>query len=254
MSRRRTAALLSSLLVLGLSLPGAAEEKPAASSTVKAPAAPKNAKPKDAEPRVIPTEQERSSRFLRPPGTDRYDPSGIDWESVPPWRQTSFFGVRAQGQVFIYVVDCSGSMIEESRLTRAKIELRRSVNALQAPQRFQVIFYNDEPIAMPGFLPKSADLASKDQLLQWLRLIEPDGKTDPRGALGLALSLRPDAIFLLSDGEFPDGTASSVTKKNPRKVPIHCIDLGDGDTADQLKQIARESGGQYKWRPDPSAP
>ena len=159
-------------------------------------------------------------------------------------------GSGAQGQVFIYVMDCSGSMIDEGRLTRAKSEVRRSVMALQPPQRFQIIFYNDEPIPMPGTLPKSADLNSKDQMFHWLRLIEPDGETDPRGALNLALSFRPDAIFLLSDGEYPDGTAESIAKKNPRKVPIHCIDLGGGDTGEQLKQIARDSGGQYKWRPN----
>lgn len=253
MTGRRIAAFLTCLLLLGASVASAADKPPTADAPKPAPASPKS-KARDAAPRVIAKDKERSSTFLRQPGADRYDPSNVDWESVPPWRQTSFFGIRAQGQTFIYVVDCSGSMIDESRLTRAKIELRRSINALQAPQRFQVIFYNDEPITMPGFLPKSADLASKDQLLQWLRLIEPDGRTDPRGAIEIAISLRPDAIFLLSDGEFPDGTASAVAKRNARKVPIHCVDLGSGDTAEQLKQIARESGGQYKWRPDPSAP
>lgn len=252
MSGRRFAIVLPALLTLAAPVRG--DENASASPAAKPAPAVRKTKSRDAEPRVIAKDRERSSPFLRPPGADRYDPNGVDWGSIPPWRQTSFFGIRAQGRVFIYVVDCSGSMIDESRLTRAKIELRRSINALQVPQRFHVIFYNDEPIMMPGALPKSADLTSKDQLLHWLRLIEPDGKTDPRSALGLALSLRPDAIFLLSDGEYPDGTAAAIAKKNSRKIPIHCVDLGSGDTAEQLKQIARDSGGQYRWRPDPSAP
>jgi hypothetical protein len=214
----------------------------------------KTTKVKDVDPRIIPKEKEHSSVFLRPPGADRYDPNGIDWGSIPPWRQTSCFGIRAQGQVFIYVVDCSGSMSDDDRLVRAKCALRRSILALQAPQRFQVIFYNDQPIPMPGDLPRSADLYSKNQMMQWLRLIEPDGKTDPQAALSLAVALRPDAIFLVSDGEFPEGTAAAVARKNPRKVPIHCIDLGDGDTDDQLKQIARHGGGQYRWRSRTDAP
>lgn len=249
---RRLAIVLPALLSLAAPIHGD-EKAPTAPPAKPAPDARKS-KRADVEPRVIAKDRERSSAFLRPPGTDRYDPNGVDWETIPPWRQTSFFGIRTQGQVFIYVVDCSGSMIDESRLTCAKIELRRSINALQVPQRFHVIFYNDEPIMMPGALPKSADLTAKDQLLNWLRLIEPDGKTDPRSALGLAVSLRPDAIFLLSDGEYPDGTAAAIAKKNSRKIPIHCVDLGSGDTAEQLKQIARDSGGQYRWRPDPSAP
>ena len=251
MSGRRTATWFVALLTLGCPLAAADDAKP---TEQKSKAAPKPAKPRDAQPRIIPKDHERSSSFLRPPGAGRYDSDSIDWSAIPAWRQTSFYGVRAKGKTFIYVVDCSGSMIDESRLTRAKSELRRAINALQAPQRFQVIFYNDEPIPMPGTLPKAADYPSKDHLLHWLRLIEPDGGTDPRAALGLAISLRPDAVFLLSDGEFPNGTATAVAQKNPRKVPIHCIDLGSGDTAEQLQQIARDSGGQYRWRPDPSAP
>jgi hypothetical protein len=189
------------------------------------------------------------SELLRPPGAGRYEPDAADWRDVPPWRQASFFGVRARGQYFIYVVDCSGSMIDDNRLVRAKSELRHSVLTLQPPQRFQVIFYNDRHIPLPGDLPRPADQANKSQMNQWLRLIEPDGATDPRGAMGLALAMRPDAIYLLSDGEFPDGTVEALARKNPHKVPIHCIDLSGGLAGDQLARIAHESGGRYASRP-----
>jgi hypothetical protein len=209
------------------------------------------AKRRDAEPKVISAEAASKpvSEFLRPPGSSRYDTSATDWRDVPPWRQASFFGIRARGQLFIYVVDCSGSMIDEDRLVRAKSELRRSVLALQPPQRFKVIFYNDEIVAMPGDLPRSADWDNKRQLIDWLRLIEPDGETDPRSSIGLALALRPDAVFLLSDGEFPDGTAEAIARKNTRKVPIHCVDLSGGTAGTHLARIARESGGEYRSRP-----
>jgi hypothetical protein len=207
------------------------------------------AKARDVEPKVVPKEKARTSSFLRPPGSGRYDQDGTDWAEIPPWRQTEFFGIRAKGQLFVYVVDCSGSMIDEARLVRAKSELRRSILRLQPPQRFKVIFYNDQPIPMPGELPRSADLLSKDQFMTWLRLIEPDGETDPRGAMSLGLSLRPDAVFLLSDGEFPEGTVEAIARRNTRKVPIHCVDLSGGASGDQLQRIARDSGGQYRARP-----
>jgi hypothetical protein len=188
-----------------------------------------------------------ASEFLRPPGQDRYD--STDWRNVPPWRQASFFGVRAQGQVFVYVVDCSGSMAEADRLVRAKRELRRSIANLRFPQRFQVIFYNTAPISLPGGVPQPADWPHKNQLHQWLRLIDATGDTDPRAALAQALALRPDAIFLLSDGLFPAGTPAALAQMNARrKIPIHCIDL-TGGASDDLKQIARASGGQYAARP-----
>jgi hypothetical protein len=187
---------------------------------------------------------------LRPSSSaSRYDPNPTDWSQVPPWRQTSFFGVRAEGKFFVYVVDCSGSMIDDDRLIRAKQELRRSILALQLPQQFKVIFYNDQALPMPGDLPRSADLTSKNQLNQWLRLIEPDGATDPRPAMAQALALRPDAIFLLSDGEFPDGSVEAIAKQNARKIPIHCIDLAGGAAGDQLQRIAADSGGRYASRP-----
>jgi Mg-chelatase subunit ChlD len=181
---------------------------------------------------------------------DRYNPGGPDWSEIPPWRQTSFFGIRAPGRFFIYVIDCSGSMIDDDRLTRATIEVRRSVLALQSPQQFEVIFFNHESIPMPGGpRPRSADSQAKSQLLAWLHLIEPDGGTDPRLALRQALSLRPEAVFLLSDGEFPEGTVAEVARLNTRKIPIHCVDLAGGLAGDHLKRIAQASGGQYASRP-----
>jgi hypothetical protein len=185
---------------------------------------------------------------LRPPGTDPYG-EPIDWNAIPPWRQTSFFGVRAQGQVFVYVVDCSGSMADDERLLRAKRELRRSIAALRFPQRYMVVFYNDRPLPMPGGIPQSADPSAWSRISAWLTLIDADGETDPRGAMALALGLRPDAVFLLSDGAFPADTVAAIIRQNPKKIPIHCIDLAGGAAGDDLKHIARDSGGQYASRP-----
>lgn len=244
--------------------PGAAASKPKDTPASKpggagrTPQRPAKAAPRtkgsDRPPTVLSREEEsrrKRSPFLLPPGSspsDRYDP---DIESTdPPWRQTAFFGIRARGQFFVFVLDQSGSMIDDDRLTRAKIELRRSVFALQPPQRFEVIFYNDQATPMPGGpLPRTADQQSKNQLMTWLRLIDPDGETNPKSAIAQALALRPDAVFLLSDGEFPEGTVEAVAKLNSRKIPIHCVDLTGGEAGDHLQRIARDSGGKYASRP-----
>ncbi len=147
------------------------------------------------------------------------------------------------------MVDCSGSMADDARLARAKSELRRSIARLRWPQRFQVIFYNDQVLTMPGVIPQTAEPRSVSQFQAWLRIIQPLGETDPRAAMNQALGLRPDAIFLLSDGEFPEGTVEAISRKNPRKIPIHCIDLSGGASGGQLKEIARISGGRYVSRP-----
>jgi von Willebrand factor type A domain len=193
------------------------------------------------------------SPFLMPPGSDpndRYDPAAADWNEIPPWRRTSFFGIRERGQFFVYVVDSSGSMIDEARLPRATIELRRSILALQPPQRFEVIFYNHESNPMPGGpTARTADTQAKNLLVSWLRLIEPDGGTDPRTAMRQALGLKPDAVFLLSDGAYPQGTVEEITRLNARKVRIHCVDLTGGLAGDHLKRIAAANGGRYVARP-----
>jgi Mg-chelatase subunit ChlD len=185
--------------------------------------------------------------LLRPPG--RSASEKIDWETIPPWMQTSFFGVRAKGKTFIYVVDCSGSMGLGERLFRAKSEIRRAVSAMRYPQKFYVIFYNDRALDMPGGIPIDSDARSVARLSQWFRTIDPDGETDPRDAMTQAIGLRPDAIFLLSDGEFPDGSVEHILRKNHSvKIPIHCIDLAGGDGALGLTQIAKSSGGEYVLR------
>jgi hypothetical protein len=166
---------------------------------------------------------------------------------VPAWRQAEFFGIRAQGKTFLYVVDCSGSMDVNDRLIRAKREIRRSVGQMKFPQRFEIIFYNDKPRPMPGGVPQSTEYSSKMQLAHWMDLIEADGGTDPRGAMTLALGQKPDAVFLLSDGEFPDGAVEAIAKSNKGKTPIHCIDFSGNST--DLKAIAKGSGGQYASRP-----
>lgn len=205
------------------------------------------------EPQVLSkaeAEARKRSPFLRPPGASDDDYDMGDPLERPPWDGASFFGIEARGRFFVYVIDQSGSMIDDDRLTRATIELRRSVFALQSPQRFEVIVYNDESTTMPGGpIPRPADQRNKQLLRSWLRLIDPDGGTSPRSAILQALALRPSAVFLLSDGDFPDGVVEDIAKANSRNLPIHCVDMAAGLAGDSLKRIASQSGGRYVSRP-----
>jgi hypothetical protein len=235
----------------GKPAPARAAKTRAAKEAAKA-ARPKRGTSTDSPVRVQTQSEMRKPRssFLVMPGEDPADRYAPEWDDLPAWRRASFFGIRARGQFFIYVVDCSGSMIDEDRMPRATIELRRSVFALQEPQRFEVIFFNNESIPMPGGpIPRAADVQAKNLLVSWLRLIEPDGGTAPLPAVKQALALKPDAVFLLSDGAFPDGTVDEVAKLNTHKVPIHCVDLAGGLAGDHLQRIAAASGGRYASKP-----
>lgn len=180
-----------------------------------------------------------ASSFLTRPGT-----GGTAYSSASP-RSVSFFGSRAEGTFFVFVVDRSGSMADAGRWLRVRSEMQRTLQSLQFPQRYLVIFYNDEASTMPGGIPASAGHATTNRTLSWMRSVVPEGPTDPREAMRMALGWKPSAVFLLTDGEFPAGTADAIASYNRADTPIHCIDLAGGSGRPALEQIARDSGGEY---------
>jgi Mg-chelatase subunit ChlD len=194
--------------------------------------------------RSIP-DNEPVSPFLRDPHADPYATgSGLD-----PDRRASFFGVPASGRVIVFVIDASGSMGERGKIERARIELRRSVSALRPGQKFLVIAYDESARPMPDGLPRRADAEGRQMLARWLRTVDAGGETNPLPALKHALSLRPDVVYLLSDGEFPPGTAAKVAALNAdHTVPIHGVDLSS-QGASSLRAISEASRGRYAHRP-----
>jgi hypothetical protein len=167
---------------------------------------------------------------------------------------TEFFGIGGYGQSFVYVVDCSDSMNERGKFERACYELMHSIEQLASDQRYFVVFFND------GAYPMDADemvLATEEQVArtaEWVGDMQADGGTNPLPALLFALSLRPDAIYFLSDGQFDPitlGQLRSRNRPNPRlrirEVPIHTIAFMDRATERLMRTIARNSGGEYRF-------
>src|SRR6185369_8524161 len=65
----------------------------------------------------------------------------------PGSAHTTFFGLEATGNKFVYVLDRSDSMGEnhEARMKAAKDELLNSLKDLDQRQQFYIIFYNEAP-------------------------------------------------------------------------------------------------------------
>jgi len=103
---------------------------------------------------------------------------------------------------------------------------------------------------MPGGMPQSAEKTAVLRTLNWTSQVTPDGGTQPESAMRMAVGLRPDAVFLLSDGEYPEGAADRIIETNagPKKVPVHTIDMSGGPGGIDLKRIAERSGGEYATR------
>ncbi|MCA9014473.1 MAG: VWA domain-containing protein [Planctomycetaceae bacterium] len=164
-----------------------------------------------------------------------------------------FFGIEAEGPVFVYVVDCSGSM-SGSRIELTRQELKKSINQLNLNQSFYVIFFSN--VDYPMFFPSKAaqrPLPATDenvkQLEQWVDGFQISGGTDPRSALMRALSLAPDSIFLMTDGTFDSGIADLLKSQNTGKVAVHTIAFQSRSGENLLKRIAKENSGQHRFVP-----
>jgi len=178
-------------------------------------------------------------------------------------KSTQFFGTEATGSRFIFIIDGSGSMTQGFRWHQAVREVEKSIGQLTEKQEALVLVYNFQtfpmfhtPPADLKLLPVTEDF--KAALSQWLNGLTPIGGTRPAHALNYSLSLKPDAIFLLSDGLLADNSIHVLARKNkfpdPEndgevvKIPIHAVSLGpDEDGAELMKLIAENNDGQFNW-------
>jgi len=165
----------------------------------------------------------------------------------------NFFGIAGSGKTIFYVLDCSDSMNDDERFHRARKELIRSIENLSSEQKFYVVLYNDQAIPMDADDPAPAIESEFKRLRYWLDGAQPSGGTNPLPALEYALSFNPDAIYFLSDGEFDPIVISVLREKNRkskfalRRVPIHTISFASQAGENQMKIIARTSGGKYRF-------
>ena len=156
-------------------------------------------------------------------------------------------------------------MDEYKRWRRATRELKSSINNLMEPQEFLVLLYNSYTVAMNNRAPKlvTANRENQTAAINWLTKQQPGGTTYVATSLKKAFELRPDAIFLLSDGEFDDlplveavlqhfngnlaGQAEnrSYERLPEEMIPVHTISLGGKSGAWTMQKIAEQNQGTY---------
>ncbi len=162
-----------------------------------------------------------------------------------------FFGVgqSARGaRKIVYVVDRSGSMIDTFDFVRQ--ELKRSISSLRRSQKFHVIFFNArEPLESPPKRLVSAIEAYTGPFFEFLDKVVPTGGTKPEAAIRRALALKPDLVYLLSDGiDFHPTLLGKLADWNrDRRVRIFTIAYLDQAGRAILEKIAREYGGEFKF-------
>jgi hypothetical protein len=179
--------------------------------------------------------------------------------------KVQFAGIDGGGSHFVYLVDSSNSM---KNFNEARMELLRSVDSLQPDQRFYVVFYDQDPSYMRISDPQADEEASvratpanKLALRRWAMAVRQDKGLSPVDVLRFSFELRPDVIFLLSDGQFSEKTEAVIKERNlqenlfgesgPISI-IHTIrypgyQTGEAQKAEvQMRRIAEANGGQYR--------
>lgn len=158
-----------------------------------------------------------------------------------------------------YVCDASGSMMTMFDDLRGQIQL--SVGNLTPVQSFDVIFFQDQGC---GALDKTslviANPENKRKAEKFMQDVTPRSGTNPIPALELAASLKPELIYLLTDGDFEGPGNDAVIKYCKEKfsdgrTKINTIAFVGKEYKDNpqdlefvkaLETIAKNSGGKFK--------
>ncbi|MEI8018480.1 MAG: VWA domain-containing protein [Schlesneria sp.] len=175
---------------------------------------------------------------------------------------TAFMGTRDQGSKVVFVIDASGSMMSHNSMQVAKASLVSSVQELDGNQQFLIIFYDDKPVVLhlrDVHQPQlyAATEIHKTLAKQTIAGIHPGTGTQHYPALEMAMRLKPDVIFFLTDGQEPplDERELELLKKlNGQKTRIHSIEFGVGAEVSEganprnfLRKLSYQNGGTYRY-------
>ena len=166
----------------------------------------------------------------------------------------SFFGVEVQGNRFAYVVDVSTSMETADRIGTLRKELAKSINGLLESSQFYMIRYSTDAAVMTDrkeWIDASATGKRIGRIA--VETLLATGTTNPVPGFELALAVRPrpDAIYFMTDGEFPQENAELIAAlARKAKVPVHCICLGNQDGEKVMRMISKSTRGTFTFVPD----
>ncbi|MCB9846680.1 MAG: hypothetical protein H6811_11930 [Phycisphaeraceae bacterium] len=170
----------------------------------------------------------------------------------------SFFGVEAQGRRFAYIIDVSGSMAYGGKLQALRAALASSINNMIESGEFVVMLYSGTSWPLGGKLEwTEANDRGKRWAERLVAAIQASGSTNPSPAFAEIFGIRPrpDAIYFMTDGEFPEQVATEVGSLNRKlKIPIHCISFVSRQSEHVMRQIASDSGGTYTHVAGPGGP
>lgn len=166
-----------------------------------------------------------------------------------------FGGSVAEGRSFVFLIDRSKSMGGQglNALVAAERELVAALQSLQPVHRFQVVAYHHKCVYLDSrqLLPASPE--NKRRVDGFLSDLAAFGPTEHELALMSCLRMRPDVIFLLTDGGDPrlnEGQVRSITRLAAGRTAIHCVHFGFEPQQNKdnfLQRLASRNSGGYRY-------
>jgi hypothetical protein len=170
--------------------------------------------------------------------------------------EVSIFGSgAAEGHNFVFLFDRSQSMGSQGLgvLHAARKELAKALAGLQPNHKFQVVGYNDANAHFGTRTLKPASNDNKRKAVEFIGGLAAYGSTEHHAAVLTALNLRPDVIFLLTDGGAPEpgvGDLREIQRISRGKAAIHCIRFGfgiDQDNDNFMRTLAAQNRGSFTY-------
>ena len=187
----------------------------------------------------------------------RLDALAEEYERGIPF---SILGIETDANRIVVLIDMSGSMEVYSDLMIQTFE--RLLIPLNESVKLSVIGFQDiETTENLKFWPRRGQFAPmnarrKPEAIRFANSLrfQFNGGTPTFQALAAAVDMRPDTIFLLSDGEPTDlpswsQIVESISIKNRSRARIHSIALGDYTYSIELiaflRDLASQNGGSF---------
>jgi len=153
------------------------------------------------------------------------------------------------GSDYVFVLDASGSMADDGKLSLSRGSIERFVSALDDNDRFELLAFNITSRPLFGSL-QAAAAEAKTQAEQFLRAQRAMGGTVLRPAVEAAYRYRredrPLNVVILSDGMTEPQEQAELVRlmaQRPTNVTVYCVGVGNEVNRPLLTQLAHDAGG-----------
>ena len=174
----------------------------------------------------------------------------------PQGEVSIFGGGTTRGHSFVFLIDRSESMGSGGlgAIAAAQVELLAALKKLRSNHQFQIVAYNQ----LPAYFKERKLISVSDESIhageEYLENLPTFGATDHVRAIMSVLQLRPDVIYLLTDGD-PVISASQrkrIREESKGRTTISCIQFGrirpeEEATQSALNALAAENRGSYTF-------